>query len=253
MDAVKPGLLRVTVSDGVATLTMEDDAGKNALSHAMVAALGEAFAALAANEDVRAVVLAGLPEMFSSGASEKVLRDLLTRRREPSDILLPRLLLDCPVPCLAAMAGHAVGGGMALGLAADIVLLANESRYGLGFLNLGFTPGMGTTRLLEHVLSPAIAHELLYTGEARRGRDFAERTGINYVLPRSEVVPRAVALAARIAEKPRPALVALKRVLSAPRRQAFEAARTQESLMHAISFAQPEVARLISDTFVNEP
>ena len=48
-----------------------------------------------------------------------------------------------------------IGGGFALGLCADVILLARESRYGCTFMNLGFTPGMGTTSLLEHVLSTA--------------------------------------------------------------------------------------------------
>jgi polyketide biosynthesis enoyl-CoA hydratase PksI len=250
----RPGLLTAALArDGVVTVTMVDAAGKNALSHAMVDALGEAFAALERRADVRAVVLAGLPEIFCSGASVEVLDDLVSGRRQASELLLPRLLLDCAVPCIAAMAGHAVGGGFAFGVAADVVLLGAESRYGLNFLNMGFTPGMGTTRLLEHVLSPAVAHELLYSGEARRGRDFAARSGVNHILPRAEVLPRALDLAARIAEKPRPSLVALKRTLSAARRQAFEAARTQEALMHAVSFAQPEVAQLIADAFKIPP
>jgi polyketide biosynthesis enoyl-CoA hydratase PksI len=245
----RAGVLTARVADGVATVTMIDARSKNALSHAMVDGLGDAFAALARRSDVRAVVLAGLPEFFCSGASAEVLDDLVSGRRDASELLLPRLLLDCPVPCLAAMAGPAVGGGFAFGVAADIVLLGSESRYGLNFMNLGFTPGMGTTRLLEHVLSPAVAHELLYSGEARLGREFAGKSGVNYVLPRADVLPRAQDLAARIAEKPRGSLVALKRTLSAARRQAFEAARTQETLMHAVSFAQPEVAQLIAETF----
>jgi polyketide biosynthesis enoyl-CoA hydratase PksI len=224
------------IVDGVATITL-DDAATNALSHAVVGALGAAFGALATNTDVRAVVLAGLPEWFSSGASREVVEDLVTGRRDSGELLLPRLLLDCPVPVVAAMAGHALGGGFALGVAADFVVLARDSRYCLNFLDLGFTPGMGSTCLLEHVLSPAIAHELLFTGEARRGRDFEGRCGINHIVPRPEVMPRALDLAARIADKPRPAIVALKRSLSVPRRQAFEAARTQETLMHGLSFA----------------
>jgi len=238
----KPGLVRTTLSaDGVACVQMDDAERKNALSHDLVAALGDAFAALGRDHNVRAIVLAGLPDVFSTGATREVLADLVTGRRDLGELLLPRLLLDCPVPCLAAMAGYAVGGGFALGVAADIVLLARESRYTLNFMDLGFTPGMGTTRLLEHVVSTAVAHELLFSGEARLGRDFDGKSGINYVLPRDDVLPRALALAERIAEKPRAALVALKRALSAPRRQAFEAARTQEALMHAISFGQADV------------
>src|SRR6266496_5802192 len=155
----------------------------------------------------------------------------------PSDLLLSKAFLDLPVPTIAAMEGHAVGGGLALGLCADIVLIARESRYGCPFMNLGFTPGMGMTRLLEHVLSPAVAHEMLYTGEPFKGAHFEGRCGFNYILPRVEVRAKALDLAERIAEKPRVALATLKRVLSLPRRQAFESTRTVEALMHEVTFA----------------
>ena len=226
-------LLDVVVdSSGVATVTMSDPASHNALSHAMVRCLWDTFARLGSDDGVRVILLAGLSDMFSSGASREVLNDLISGKRDPGELVLPRALLDCPLPCISAMAGSAIGGGFALGVAADIVLLAQESRYCLNFMNLGFTPGMGTTRLLEHVLSPAVAHELLLSGEARRGRDFAVNSGLNHILPAADVLAKATDLAQRIAEKPRSALVALKRVLSMPRRQLFEEARTQEALMH---------------------
>jgi polyketide biosynthesis enoyl-CoA hydratase PksI len=89
------------------------------------------------------------------------------------------------------LAGYGLGGGFALGVAADVVLLGRESPYSLNFLDLGFTPGMRTTVLLEHVLSPALAHELMFAGEGRLGRDFEGKSGINYVLPRDDIVPKA--------------------------------------------------------------
>jgi polyketide biosynthesis enoyl-CoA hydratase PksI len=229
---MEDAVIAVDVADGVATVRM-DDGATNALSHALVDGLGAAFARVSRDPEVRAVVLAGRVDYFSSGASREVLDDLVAGRREPAELLLPRLLLECPVPCVTAMQGHAIGGGFALGVAADLVVLAAESRYWLNFITLGFSPGMGTTRLLEHVLTPAVAHELMYTGEARRGRDF---TGMNAVVAHAEVMPRALDLAARIAEKPRATLAVLKRTLSLPRRLAFEAARTHESLMHQITF-----------------
>lgn len=243
-----PTILRTEVSaQGVGLIQMRDAASNNALSEQMVGALEEAFHVLGRDERVSAIVLSGLPDIFSSGASAEILTGLVSGRLESTELLLPRLLLECPVPTVAAMEGHAVGGGFALGIAADIVLLSRESRYCLNFMDLGFTPGMGTTRLLEHVLSPALAHELLYTGEARRGTAFEGRSGINYILPQAEVLARATDVAERIAEKPRVALKVLKAALSLPRREAFEAARTQEAHMHAISFAQPDLAKQIRD------
>jgi polyketide biosynthesis enoyl-CoA hydratase PksI len=115
----------------------------------------------------------------------KKLEDLVRGRVAPSDILLPRAILDLPVPVIAAMEGHVIGGGFALGLCVDLVLIAPESRNGYSFINMGFTPGMGTTmgttRLLEHVITPAIAHEMLFTGQAFKGTHFEGRSGFNYM------------------------------------------------------------------------
>lgn len=246
--------VRLDVDDrGIATVVMDDGPGRNAMSEAFVRELSETLRALAACAEARVAVLLGRPDVFSAGASREMLEAILDGKLTPSDILLPRAVLDVPVPVIAAMEGHAVGGGLALGLCADIILIARESNYGCNFMSLGFTPGMGTTRLLEHVLSPAIAHEMMYTGQVFRGRHFEGRSGFNYILPRAQVRPQALELAARIAEKPRPAVEALKRVLSADKRQAVEAARTAEAMMHAITFTGPEVRRLIEENYAGPP
>jgi polyketide biosynthesis enoyl-CoA hydratase PksI len=117
---------------------------------------------------------------------------------------------------------------------------------------MGFTPGMGMTCLLEHVLSPAMAHEALYTGELRLGRDFEGRSGVGHVVARAEVPGRALDLARRIADKSRDALVLLKATLAAPRRAAFAAAREAESRMHAVTFARPETLARIDADYLEE-
>ena len=246
--------IRLDVDDrGIATVVMADASGKNAMSPLFVRELSETLDELTARSDTRVAVLLGLPEVFSAGASREMLEAILDGKVAPSDIVLSKAVLDLPVPVIAAMEGHAVGGGLALGLCADIILLARESSYGCNFMNLGFTPGMGTTRLLEHVLSPAVAHEMMYTGQFFHGSHFEGRSGFNYILPRAQVRAKAMDLAARIAEKPRVALEALKRVLSAPKRQAFEATRTAETMMHAITFAGPDVRRLIEENYAGPP
>lgn len=229
-------------ASGIATITLDDPSTSNALGETMVHALTEAFGAAGRLPETKVVVLLSVGETFSSGATLDALLKLVRGDGDPSDITLPRALLGCPVPVIAAAEGHAIGGGFALALAADIVLLAGESRYGFSFMNLGFTPGMGTTRLCEHVLSSAIVHELLYTGEMRRGSQFDRFTGINHVLPRTEVRDAAYDVAARIAEKPRMALELLKRTLSLSRRAAFESALTMEAMMHQLTMRTPGIA-----------
>jgi polyketide biosynthesis enoyl-CoA hydratase PksI len=235
---VNPGsLLTSSVEAGIASVTLTDPDSGNALSAAMVEALTRACDAHGRDPSVRVLVLLGGPEVFCSGAPPELLAELARGGGvAPTDIRLAKSLLDLPIPSIAAVEGHAVGGGLALALSADLVVLSRDARYGLPFMDLGFTPGMGTTRLLEHVLSPAVAHELLFTGEMRRGADFAG-SGVNHVLPRAQVRPKAVDMARRIADKPRRALELLKRTLSLPRRRLFEETYTLETLMHQISFA----------------
>ncbi len=240
-------MVGLTIADGIARVTLAAPESANALGERMVEALQETFERVGRAADVRAIVLCGEGDAFSCGAPRELLLRLADGELRPADILLPRLLFDCEVPVIAAMAGHATGGGFALGLASDVVVMARESRYGFTFMNLGFTPGMGTTQLCEYVLSPAVAHELLYTGELRRGARFAG-TGINHVVPREQVEPLAFDIAARIAEQPRASIAVLKRTLSLPRRQAFEQSITHESLMHQITFAA--AAGRIRDRYV---
>jgi len=234
---------------GISTLAL-DSAPRNALCETMVDELTRAIAESAADPETRVIVLSGSGGVFCSGAPRDLLERLAGGDLRPADILLPKVLFDCPVPVIAAMDGHATGGGFALGLASDIVLMARESRYGFTFMNLGFSPGMGVTRLCEHVLSPAVAHELLYTGELRKGAEFERCGGINYVLPKAEVVAKALDVAARIAGKPRTAVELLKRTLSLPRRRAFEETITLESLMHQITLRAPGARQRIDDDYL---
>lgn len=229
---------RVTLvrDDGVAIVTLDDPSSNNAFGERMVMELRACLAEAHAEPECKAVVVCGSPDVFCSGAPRELLVKLTQGDVQPAEIALAAALLDVPIPTIAAMEGAATGGGFALGLCADIVVLARESRYGATFMNMGFTPGMGMTRLLEHVLSPAVAHELLFTGELRRGADFDGR-GVNHVLPRIEVRARALDIARRIADKPRKALELLKETLARPRRDAFAAARIDEERMHTITFA----------------
>lgn len=238
--------------EGVFVLAMRDTVGRNAMNVRFVEELSARLREAALLVDARCIVMTGLSDIFSSGASQEMLVGLAKGELAPTDIVLPKLVLDLPVPVIAAMEGHAVGGGFALGLCADIIVMARESRYGATFMGMGFTPGMGATELLLHIMPPALAHELLFTGEAKKGSWFEGRTGVNAVVPKAEVVARAMSLAARIAEKPRAALEMLKRTLSLPRRQAFERTYTMETLMHRVSFAQGDIVARIAEVHGNE-
>jgi len=238
-----------TDSDGVSVIELCDAEGRNSLSEAMVHELTRALESVGTDTRAKVCILRGLDDVFCSGGHKDMLLELARGQIAASDIMLTRAVIEVPIPTIAAMQGHAVGGGLVLGLACDMVLMGKESRYGCSFMNMGFTPGMGTTRLIAAALGEHRAAEMMFGGQFFRGSHFAAGTGVNYVLPRAEVWPKAMSVARRIAEKPRNALLILKRSLSLGKRLAFEEARTVETLMHEICFARPETAKLIEENF----
>ncbi len=231
--------------DGIAVLTMKDEERRNALGAEFVEQLTGKLEALSADPSAKVAVICGLDEQFCAGGDKQMLLDLANGKVVATDIMLSRSMIEVPIPTIAAMAGHAVGGGLALGLCCDVVLMGRESSYGCSFMNMGFTPGMGTTKLLQLAMGEYIAAEMMFGGQFFRGAHFEHRSLVNYVLPREKVVPKAMKIAARFAEKPRASLELLKRNLSLGKRQLFEQARTDESLMHEISFSFAETKALI--------
>jgi len=237
------------VEEGIALLSLQDEEKKNAFRDDLIDQLLARLGELAELEEARVCILRGLPDVFCAGADQELLLELADGKRQASDIVLPKVVLDLPIPIIAAIEGHAIGGGLALGLCCDVIVLARESRYGCSFMNMGFTPGMGITRSLQLAVGPYVAAEMMFGGQFFKGSHFEKASGLNYILPRDEVYPKALQLARRIAEKPRPALSALKRHLSLPRRQAFEETITAESFMHQLCFAEPETAQRIRDNY----
>jgi len=232
-------------------LTMRDDANGNRLDEGLLAPMLQALGILAARPDLKVVVLEGGQDVFCAGASLDFLRRLARREiAERAWAELPRDFLSFPVPIVGAARGHAVGGGLMLALYCDVVVAADESRYGLNFSDLGFTPGMGATELLPELVGAHFASEMLLTGKLYRGRELHDKGLFNHIVPRQNVDGVVLELARRIAEKPRHVLSLLKDVLSAPRRRALQAALEREESMHAACFAAPGTAQLIEDHYL---
>ncbi len=244
-------LLATSVEDdGLAVLRMQDEAGKNAFSQTFVAEVVAGLEGLGRDPKVKTVVLCGLPAIFSAGGDREVLLGLAEGRIAPYDLLLTRTLLEVPIPTIAAMAGAAVGGGLVFGLACDLVFMAADRRYGCNFMDLGFTPGMGSTRLLQAPFGEYVAAEMLLGAQYFRGDQLAARGArVNGIIKSDEVEVRAFDVGRRLCEKPRSALGLLKRELGLGRRQAFEAARTAESVMHALCFADPVTQATIRENY----
>jgi enoyl-CoA hydratase len=210
---------------GVAVVVLDDPDRRNAMTVEMGDALRDTTAALADDDDLRAVVLTGEPPAFSAGGDLAMLEDYARRTREEGfdatasmrDFYARFLAVrELPVPVVAAINGHAVGAGLCVALACDLRIVADEAKVGLNFSRLGLHPGMGGSWLLPRTLDPQRAAELLYTGRLVPGRD-AARWGLALEsLPADQVLPRALALAGEIAEAAPQVVRQLKQTLSEP-------------------------------------
>jgi enoyl-CoA hydratase/carnithine racemase len=208
---------------------------------------------LGENDQISAVVLEGGERTFSAGASREALLAGGSAQAGIAEYAgrAAGALLDLPVPVVAAMAGHAIGGGLLLGLWSDALVMAEESLYGANFISLGFTPGMGATCAVAEAFGATFGREMLLTGRLLTGRSIrAMRCPLSHaVRPRDQVPEAALSLAGEIAEAPRPALVLLKQTLARPRRDALERALAAERADHARLFSDPRTLGEIASRY----
>ena len=242
-------VVRLANKANVAIIAMEDVTNKNMFTDALMSGLADAFAAVKRQAETRAVVLCGYDTIFSAGGTKEELLRINAGELQFTDISLYDLLLDCAVPVIAAMQGHALGGGLALGCYADAMVLADESIYSANFMNYGFTPGFGSTYIIPHRFGAVFGNEILFSGKNYFGREIKERgTGIK-VEKKKDVLNAAWEIAAEIAEKPRLPLTLLKTHLTEKIRAELPPMVAKEIKMHKATFGQPEVARRINEGF----
>lgn len=237
------------IAPHILRIKMQDRVGKNTFSEAITQGLMDAFAEVERLPDCKVVILTGYDNYFASGGTQEQLLSLSDGRGAFTDRALYSLPLHCPVPVISAMQGHGIGGGFVLGMFADLIVLGRENIYTTNFMRYGFTPGMGATFILPQKLGLGLATEMMLTANNYRGEELQQRGMPFPVVPRDQVMARALELAQTLAEKPRVSLVALKDHLSAPLRQALPATIAQEVAMHTVTFAQPEVKSRIATLF----
>lgn len=233
--------VRLSWEADIAIVAMEEREGRNTFTRALIEGLAAAFTGIAANPEAKVVVIHGYDAIFSAGGTLEELIGIADGAQTFDEAGFYRMLLDCELPVVAAMQGHAIGGGLVFGLYADLVVLAAELFYSTNFMKYGFTPGMGATLIVPHRFGTAIAQELLFTANGLHGGVLQQR-GIGYpVLPRAGVIPHAMRLARDLAEKPLLSLKLLKQALAFPIVAALPDAVAREKAMHDITFAQPGI------------
>lgn len=211
---VDGGEVRAEVADGVAVLTVDRPGARNAISLATMDALGVALDWVA---DASALVInGGGDQAFVSGGDLKDLAKLRTRDEATEMALRMRRLCDriatFPAPVIAALNGHALGGGAEVAVAADIRVAADDVTIAFNQSRLAIMPAWGGAERLAAIVGRPQALLLATTGE-RISAGEALRIGLfDRVYPRATFESSWRALAVAVAAAPS---VAIKRVIAA--------------------------------------
>ncbi|MBB1242384.1 enoyl-CoA hydratase/isomerase family protein [Streptomyces durbertensis] len=231
----------------VAVLRMADRQGRNTFGPALCRGLVDAVGRAVADSRSRALLVTGMPELFCAGGSQQELVNFARGDGSFDTDDFFRVFLRCPLPVVAGVQGHAIGGGLVLALYADAVVLSERSVYAANFMRYGFTPGMGATHLLPHRFGPQLGGEMLYTARNYRGAELRERGVPVPVTAHDKVAERAYQLALSMTDAPRASVELLKRELAKPLLDATDEAIAREAAMHRTSFRLPEVMdRIVS-------
>jgi enoyl-CoA hydratase/carnithine racemase len=199
-----------SAEDGVATITLNRPERKNPLTFDSYAELCELFRAMAAADDVHAVVIAGAGGNFCSGGDVHEIIGPLTRLDMPGLLAFTRMTGDvvkamraCPQPVVAAIDGVCAGAGAILAMAADIRMGTARSKTAFLFGRVGLAGcDMGACALLPRLIGQGRASELLYSGRARGGEE-AQRWGFfNRLCGPDELLAQAHAFASDLAGGP---------------------------------------------------
>jgi enoyl-CoA hydratase/carnithine racemase len=234
-----------SVSAGVATLTLNRPERKNPLTFDSYAELRDLFQGLAGCDDVRAVVITGAGDNFSSGGDVHEIIGPLTTMAMPELLEFTRMTGDlvkairgCPKPVIAAVDGVCAGAGAMVALAADLRLGTPQARTAFLFVRVGLAGAdMGACALLPRTIGQGRAAELLLTGRAMSADEGFAWGFFNRLVERDRLLLDAVELACALAEGPGFALAMTKTMLeheaNLPLAQAIEAEAQAQALCMA--------------------
>src|SRR5213595_2430368 len=184
----------------------------NALNPQLMQELGVALHSYDARHDIGAIVITGSEKAFAAGADiaamkeygyiDAFMADYITRDWEH--------IRRIRKPVIAAVAGYALGGGNELAMMCDIVIAAENARFGQPEINLGVMPGAGGTQRLPRAVGKAKAMDLCLTARMMDAQE-AERAGlVSRVVPLDQLMEEAMAVAEKIASSSLPVVMMIK-------------------------------------------
>ena len=241
-----PHELIETVTDRIATLTLNRPDRLNALSTPILDGLLEALPRLGADAGIAVVILTGAGRGFCAGGDVKSMAEgssqlgvegAVERLRGRMDV--SRLLHEIPKPTIAMVNGPAAGAGLAMALACDLRIASESARFITAFAKVGFSGDFGGSYFLSKLVGTGKARELYFTGDPLDARQALALGVVNAVVPDLELLNATMALARRLAGGPNIALGLMKQNFNAAENGTLSELLDLEAL-HQIQTARTE-------------
>ena len=215
--------ISTTARDGVATIVLNRPEVLNALNPEMARALKEATSSVAADSNVRCVVIKGAGEHFMAGGDVRHFHKLLQESPRDAGEKIGGEIEDVhavitsihgmPKPVIASIRGASAGFGMSLVAACDLAIAAEDAVFSLAYCRIGTSPDGGSTWTLPRMVGLKRAMELALLGDRITPQQASDYGLINWVVPEAELDQKTAELAARLAAGPRDALARTKFLL----------------------------------------
>ena len=211
--------------DRVGLLTLNRPKQMNALNPKLMQELGRALQDFDADDGIGAILITGNDKAFAAGADIGVMKDYGYMDAFMSDYITRdwEHIRRIRKPVIAAVAGYALGGGNELAMMCDIIIAAENARFGQPEINLGIMPGAGGTQRLPRFTSKAKAMDLCLTARMMDAQE-AERAGlVSRIVAPEKLMEEALAVAARIAACSLPVAMMIKESIN----RAYETALSE--------------------------
>ncbi len=200
--------------DALATgwITLNRPKVLNALNDALMDELGEALAAFDADDGVGCIVITGNERAFAAGADIGAMANLSFAEAFSGDFITRNWerMRAVRKPVIAAVSGYALGGGCELAMLCDLIIAADNARFGLPETTLGIIPGAGGTQRMPRAVGKAKAMDLILTGRMMDAAE-AERSGlVARVVPAADLLKVAQEAADAICHRSLPSVMAAK-------------------------------------------
>jgi enoyl-CoA hydratase len=208
----------VQVKEGIATITFNRPEVLNALNGDLLKEFSHALDEIAADEDIRGLILTGAGEKsFIAGADIKQFLTFNTLKAKSFSEMgrsLMNKLQELPIPVIAAVNGFALGGGCEVAMACDFIYASENAMFGLPEITLGIIPGFGGTQRLPRLVGESMAKELIFTGKMIPAEEAKNMGLANRVCSQEQLMDEAVKTAKTIASRGKVSLRAAKQAIN---------------------------------------